>query len=261
MHDHPPQRRTALPGRARGGEDDAAHRQIQIGRRGDDRGVVAAQLQQRPAEALRDPRAHLLTHPHRAGCAQQRHPRVVDELLADLATAQDQPAHLARGAHIIGGAFDQRLAGQRGQRRQLRRLPHHGVAAYQRDRGVPGPHRDREVEGGDHADHPERMPRLHQPVAGPLGGDGAPVELAGQPHRELADVDHLLHLAAGLGGDLAGLDGDQLREIVLVFGEQLAEPRHQCPAHRRGRGAPGGKRLGRFGYRAIGLLAEWSPRW
>ena len=210
MRDYPSQRRTALPGRAGGREDDAAHRQIQVGRRGDDRGVVAAQLQQRLAESLRHPRADLLTHPHRTRCAQKRDPRVVDEQLADLAATQDQPAHFARGAHIIGGAFDQRLAGQCGQRCQLGGLPHHGVAAYQRDRAVPGPHRDRKVEGGDHSDHPERMPRLHQPVAGPLGGDGAPVELAGQPHRELADVDHLLHLAAGLGGDLAGLDGDQL---------------------------------------------------
>ena len=97
-------------------------------------------------------------------------------------------------------------AGQRGQRGLLRRLPDHGVAADQGERGVPGPDRDREVERGDDADDAERVPGLHQPVARALRGDGQAVELAGQPDREVADVDHLLHLAERLGADLAGLE-------------------------------------------------------
>ena len=258
VHDQPAQRRAALARGARRGEHDAAHREVEIGRRGDDRGVVAAELQQHPAEPLRDPRTDLLSHPHRTGRAQQRHPRIVDQALADLAPAHDQPAHLARRADIVGGALDQRLAGQRGQRRQLRRLPHHGVAAHQRDRGVPRPHRDREVERGDDADDAERMPGLHQPVPGPLGGDGLAVQLPRQADGELADVDHLLHLAEGLGGDLARLDGDQRGEIGLVLDEQLAEPRHQRAAHRcRGR-APRRERLRRFGDRGVGLLGVVS---
>ena len=140
---------------------------------------------------------------------QQRHPRIVDQLLADLAAALDQPADLAGAPDIGAGPLDQRLARQRGQRRQLRGLPHHGVAAHQRDRGVPRPHRDREVERGDDADDAERMPGLHQPVAGPFGGDGPAVQLPRQADGELADVDHLLHLAERLGGDLAGLDRHQ----------------------------------------------------
>ncbi len=66
-------------------------------------------------------------------------------------------------------------------------------------------------------DHTERMPGLHQPMRRPLRGDGAAVELARQADGELADVDHLLHFAQRLGGDLADLDGHQRREVVLVL--------------------------------------------
>ena len=46
----------------------------------------------------------------------------------------------------------------------------------------------------------------HHAVAGALGGDGEAVELAREAAGEVADVDHLLHFAARLGDDLAGLD-------------------------------------------------------
>ena len=60
---------------------------------------------------------------------------------------------------------EQRLAGQRGEQRLLRRLPHHRVAADEGQRGVPRPDRDREVERADDADDAERVPLLHHPVA------------------------------------------------------------------------------------------------
>ena len=82
---------------------------------------------------------------------------------------------------------------------------------------------DGEVEGADDADDAERVPGLHQPVARALGGHRPAVELAGQPDGEVADVDHLLHLAPRLGGDLADLEADQGGQVVLVLGEQLAE--------------------------------------
>ena len=183
----------------------------------------------------------------------QRHPRIVDELFADLAAALDQPAHGLRRPHIGGGPLDQRLAGDRRQRRQLGGLPDHGVTAHQRDGGVPRPHRDGEVERGDDADDAERMPRLHQPVARPLGGDGAAVQLPRQADGELADVDHLLHLAERLGGDLARLDGDQRREIGLVLDQQFTEPGHQRTAHGRGCDPPRRECLRRVGDGLLGL--------
>ncbi|SHU27503.1 Uncharacterised protein [Mycobacteroides abscessus subsp. abscessus] len=54
-----------------------------------------------------------------------------------------------------------------------------------------------------------------------LGGHGLAVQLPGEPDCELADVDHLLYLAEGLGDDLPGLDGDQLGQILFVLDQQL----------------------------------------
>ena len=65
-----------------------------------------------------------------------------------------------------------------------------------------------------------------------------PLELAGEPDGEIADVDHLLDLAAGLGDDLADLHADQVGQSVLVLGQQLAEPLDQPAARRRRDGAP-----------------------
>ena len=93
------------------------------------------------------------------------------------------------------------------ERRLLRRLPDDRVAADQREHRVPRPDRDGEIERGDHADRAQRMPLLHQPMAGPLAGDRQAVELPGEADGEVADVDHLLHFAERFLRDLAGFAG------------------------------------------------------
>ena len=147
VHDQPAQRRAALTRGARRGEHDAAHCQVEVGRRRDDRGVVAAEFEQDPAEPLGHPRADLPAHSHRTGRAEQCDARIVDQAFADLTPTHDETTHRRRRADVVGGPLGQRLAGQRGQRGELRRLPDHGVAADKGDRGVPRPHRDGEVEG------------------------------------------------------------------------------------------------------------------
>jgi hypothetical protein len=84
-------------------------------------------------------------------------------------------------------------------------------------------------------------------VAGALGADRLPVELPGEADGELADVDHLLDLSEGLGGDLADLQADQGAEILLVLPEQLTEAAHEPAPDRRGDRPPGPERLGRTG--------------
>ncbi|CKO04672.1 Uncharacterised protein [Mycobacterium tuberculosis] len=168
VHDQPAQAGAALTCGAGRGEHDAAHRQLQVGRRRHNGRVVAAQLQQHPPEAPGDAWTDLLAHPHRTRRRQQRNPRVVDELRTTLGAAQQQAAHRGRRADISGGPTEQRLAGQRRQRRQLRGFPHHRVAADQCHRGVPRPDRDREVERGDHAHHSQRMPGFQEPVPSAL---------------------------------------------------------------------------------------------
>jgi hypothetical protein len=87
------------------------------------------------------------------------------------------------------------------------------------------------------------VPLLHHPVARPFGGDREAEQLAGQTDREIADVDHFLHLAEALGADLAGFDGHQRAQVVLVLSQQFAEFAHQLAAHGCRHDAPFAKGL------------------
>lgn len=90
------------------------------------------------------------------------------------------------------------------------------------------------------------MPRLHESVTRPFAGHGLAPQLPGLTERELADVDHLLDFTGRLGRGLAGFDGDDLGQILLVFAEQLSPPLHQLTADRSGHVPPGLERgLGR----------------
>ena len=86
---------------------------------------------------------------------------------------------------------------------------------------------------------PSGMPGLAHGMAGPLGGHRQAVELARQTDGEVADVDHLLHLAEAFLEDLAGFEGDQAAEALLRRAQLLAEEAHQLAAARRGHLAPG----------------------
>src|SRR5690349_17482478 len=90
------------------------------------------------------------------------------------------------------------------------------------------------------------MPRLGEPVPRPLRGDGATVELAGQPDGEVADVDHLLDLAERFGADLARFDRDEVGEIVLVLAQELTETAYQVAACGGRRRPPLFERTGRL---------------
>src|SRR4029078_7099320 len=106
----------------------------------------------------------------------------------------------------------------------------HRVASEKRERGIPAPHGDREVEGADQGHRPERVPRLREAVTRTLRGDRLPVELARQPDREVADVDHLLDLPEALLRDLPALEGDERAERLLLAAQLLAEQPDELPA-------------------------------
>ena len=67
MHDQPAGGRTALAGGPDGGEGRCADRQLELGTRGDDDGVVSAQLQECPAEPAANDFAHAAAHPAATG--------------------------------------------------------------------------------------------------------------------------------------------------------------------------------------------------
>ena len=246
MDDQPAQRGAALARRAHGGEGDGAQRP--------DRDRPRARRWRRCCRRARGSRGRSARRaagrrrgPWRSSRWPRRRRRAGSSTSASPSVAAaDQHARTGPRARRRNGAMarsNSGLDGKRGQRRLLRRLPHHGVAADQRERGVPGPHRDRKIEGRDDAADAQRMPRLHHAVVGALGGDGQAVELARQADGEVADVDHLLDFAEPLRHDLAGLEGHQPAEIVLGGAQFLAEQAYELAAPRRRHRAPGLKCL------------------
>ncbi|RMO11514.1 hypothetical protein ALQ47_05296 [Pseudomonas cichorii] len=228
MYDQATQRSAALAGSAYRAEQDAAHGQIQVGARGQDHGVVAAQLQNAATETSRHTRTHFTPHAGTAGGAHQRHTRIIDQRLTGFTITDDQLRQTFRCiAEDFQGLIEQGLAGQSGQRGFLGRLPDHRVAAHQCQRGVPGPDRHREVEGTDNAHHAQRMPGFTHVVAWTFGGDGQAVKLTGKADSEVADIDHFLHFTQTFLSDLAGFDGHQFAQRRFVFAQHFTEDAHQ----------------------------------
>jgi len=81
MHDEAARAGATLAGGADGAEDDGGYREFQIGGFVHDDGVVAAELQDRLAEARGHGFAHLAPDRCRAGEGNQCNARVVDETL------------------------------------------------------------------------------------------------------------------------------------------------------------------------------------
>jgi len=92
---------------------------------------------------------------------------------------------------------------------------------------------------------PSGVPGFLHAMAGPLRGDGETIELARQTDGEVADVDHLLHLAEAFLQDLAGLQADQRAELGLFAAQHFAEQAHQLAAARRRDGCATGARPSR----------------
>ena len=142
---------------------------------------------------------------------------------------------IAKSAH---GLFKNGLNGESGQRGFFRRFPDNAVAADQRERGIPCPDRNGEVERRNNERRSQRMPLLHHPVAGTFAGDGQPVQLTRKADGEVANVDHLLHFAQAFGQGLAAIDGDKARKAVLMVPQRIAEKAHQFATARCGNSAP-----------------------
>src|SRR3546814_4820981 len=79
MDNEPAHRRAALTSGAHGTKCDSPQRQLEIGRGGDDRGVVAAEFEDRFAETARHALADGAAHACRTGCRDHRQTRIVDE--------------------------------------------------------------------------------------------------------------------------------------------------------------------------------------
>ena len=133
-------------------------------------------------------------------------------------------------ADLAGGAVQQRRRGDGDQRRRsdgfhTRVSPHTSAIAVFHAHTAHG-----EVERGDHPDDPERVPGLHQPVPGPLRGHRA-ARRAGATGPTAKSQMSIISWTSPRASetDLADLDADQVGEVLLVLGQQLAEALDQPP--------------------------------
>src|SRR5690349_6602168 len=90
MNKYTPRRRASLPRGADGAEHDRRHGEFQVSRLVDDDRVVAAELEQRFAEAARDTFRHAASDRRGAGKRHQRNTLVVDESRGELRAAIDE---------------------------------------------------------------------------------------------------------------------------------------------------------------------------
>ena len=243
MDDEAAQRGAALPRSADGGEHDRPDRHVEIGGRGDDHRIVAAELEDRAAEPGGDLGSDDRAHAGRAGGRDDRNVAGRGQRFPDRRAADDELGETFRriGAEALDRAGEDFHRRQRRKRRLLRWFPDHRIAADERERGVPGPDRDGKIERRNDRARPERMPRLRHPVAGALGGDDKAVQLPREPDGEIADVDHLLHFAQTLRDDFADLERDEGAESLLRGAKLLAEEAHELAPPGRRNLAPGKK--------------------
>ena len=174
------------------------------------------------------------------GCSTSRRPTTRPGPASTLTTPGGMPASVARSE------------GERGQRGQLGRLEHDGVAGGQGRGQLPGGDGEREVPGHDQPHHPQRLPEGQVDPAGhrdgvaeqPLGGAGVVGE----------GVGHHAHLAPGVGDRLAGVAHLQLGQ-ALAFGVEAFGQAAQQPAPvRGGDGPPALERGRRPGHGRVGVV-------
>ena len=165
--------------------------------------------------------------------------------------------HLADRRRIAGqdvehalrhaGLFGERHQRQRGQRRFIGGLEHHGAARSERRRHFSGDHRARKIPRRDRAADADRLLDREQPRIRPLGRDGLAIDAARFLGEKFdigaADID----FAERFRQRLALLGGEDQRQVLAV-GDDQVEPFAQNV------GALFGRELGPGRERALGGL-------
>src|SRR5690606_35825536 len=241
-----------LPGIAVLGSEDAVHRAVQVGVVEHDERRVAAELQRELLDGGRALLHERAAHFGGAGEAELAHDLAFAQRRADLARTAGDNVEYAGGHPGFLGQHGQR---QRGQRRLLGRLDHHGAAGRQRRPDLAGDHGGGEVPGRDGGGDPDGLLQHHQALAA-LGAlqDVAVDALGffGEPFQERRGV-----------GDLAGRFGDRLAllgrhdggQVLLVGHHQLGPFQQDRAAFLAGLGGPGGQGGGGAGDGLFGFLA------
>ena len=227
-------RHAALPGRAVAGADSGVGSHVDVGVGQHDHVVL------RPAErldALAVRGRGLVDVPgdrRRADEAHRRDLRMLEHRVDRDLVAVDDVEDAVRQAGLLQQLGDE----DRGGRVLLRRLEHERVPAGDRRRPHPHGHHRREVERRDPGNDAERLAdRIDvDPRRGLLR------ELALQELRDPAAVlDHLepaRDLALRVGEHLAVLEREELRDVLAVLVDELADPEEELGAPRERQRAP-----------------------
>ena len=142
----------------------------------------------------------------------------------------------------------------RRQRRLLGRLPHHGVAAHQRERGVPRPHGDRKVERGNDPAYTIRMPRFEHAMVRTLRRDRArdaarpraQIDRERPPRAAGQEVQRPRGEKLRFGAGHHGVGGDPHRDVPeRLAAEDVLQRLALHAAPQRGHVPPGLRRLQR----------------
>jgi hypothetical protein len=233
VHDRGAERRAALARGAEAAEQRALDGEVDVGVVHHDHRVLAAELQARRLRVAAGQLADLRADRARAGEADLVDEALLERLLE--ARERGRAVGLDEVEHAAGDAagvedLDHRVA-ERG--RVLGRLPDDRVAAQDRRHEVPGGDGDGEVAGGDDRGDADRGAEREQLLVGHLRRHGLAVQAAALADEEVAGVDDLLDLAAGLGERFADLGGDQPGQRLEVALDQPAKVGDHPAAHRR----------------------------
>ena len=196
-----------------------ADRDIEIGVVDNDHRVLAAHFQLHLLAARGAIDGDLAAGGDRSGEAHGGDVLMLDNTCADLRSGSHHKVEDSGRATCLVKNFGQLPGASRGQ---LGGLHHHRVAIGKRRRQLPGRNGDREVPGGDQADHADSLALDHHIDSGSdrsHGIAGVAKRLSGE---ELEYLRGAHRLADRLGNGLAFLAGQQPAKLVLALDNQRA---------------------------------------
>ena len=256
MDDDAAGRGAALAGGAERRPDDAVDGEIEVGVVHDDDPVLAAELQVDVLEVLGGGLEHRDAGLPRPGQRDHADVRMPHDPVPHLAA---EPVHEVDDAVGHAGLDEQLDEALREHRRVVRGLEDDGVPAHERRDDLPRGNGDREVPRRDHADHADRLPDAHLELVGQLRRRRVAEEAPALAGHVVAHVDRFLDVAARLREHLPHLARHELRELVLVLGDERAETEEDLAALRRGHEPPARVGLLRGLHGAIDVLRR-RPR-
>ena len=191
-----------------------------------------------------------LAHTHGTGEAHRSDAGVVDQGVAnDAARAHDEVEHTGRDAAAVDDV---------GQRpgtawHQVCRFQHHAVAIGQCRCNLPGGDGDREVPGGDEADHAQRLAGDFHPDAGAHGGQCFTGQAQAFTGKELEDVAGTGSFANAFGACLALFAGEQGAQLFFASQDFIPDFVERVGAGLDATCRPSRKGLLGSGYRGVEL--------